>query len=73
MIRRIAAVEGGLSRFDGIEDDISRIKSDLARALKPRDPDVTKDDFERWETNCRKTIELEEELNRMQRDMKEVP
>jgi len=48
-------MEGSLKRVEDLEDEIARMKGDLARALVPRDPDVTKDDFERWEVNVRKT------------------
>lgn len=60
LIRRIAVVEGSVGRVDGLEDELARIKADLARALKPRDPDVTREDFDRWEANCKKTNELED-------------
>ena len=55
LIRRITMMEGSLKRVEDLEDEIARMKGDLARALVPRDPDVTKDDFERWEVNVRKT------------------
>jgi len=73
MIRRMVVIEGSIGRFDGLEEDVTRMKIDLARALKPADPAVSNEDVERWETNCRKTTELKDMFERMQRDVEEVP
>lgn len=48
MIRRIATVETAISRVDNIEGDMAVMKFDIKKALMPRDPEVTKEDFDRW-------------------------
>jgi len=73
LIRRIASVEGIISRVDGIEDDMGIMKADIARALKPRDPELTHEDVERWNANCKKTTELEEELRNLRISVEDYP
>ena len=73
LIRRIASVEGIITRVDGIEDDMGVMKADIAKALKPRDPDVTREDVERWNANCKKTDELEEMLKNLKLFVEDYP
>lgn len=51
LIRRIAVVEGSLSRVNDIEDDMALIKLDLAKALAPKDPNITREDYDSWNNN----------------------
>jgi len=48
LIRRIASIEGSLSRVDSIEIEMGVMKNNIAKALEPRDPEVTREDFDRW-------------------------
>ena len=73
LIRRIASVEGIITRVDGMEDDMGIMKADIARALKPRDPELTHEDVERWNANCKKTAELEEELRNLKISVEDYP
>ena len=73
LIRRIASVEGIITRVDGIEDDMGIMKADIAKALKPRDPNVTREDVERWNANCKKTDELEEMLKNLKLFVEDYP
>lgn len=68
LIRRIAVVEGSLSRVNDLEDDQALIKLDLAKALAPKDPNITREDYDSWNANLKKTKDLEDLLKKLLKD-----
>lgn len=41
LIRRIATLEGSLSKINNLEDDMAMVKLDLVKALQPKEPFIT--------------------------------
>ena len=40
--------------------------------MQPKEPHITNEDVDKWNKNCRKTDELEELLNQLMKDVKEL-
>lgn len=68
LIRRIASVEGSVSRINDLEDEMALIKLNLAKALAPSDPNITREDYDDWNNNLKKTKELEDMLKKLLKD-----
>ena len=49
------------------------VKSNLAKCMMPKDPEVTRADVDRWDANVKQTAQHEELINRMQREMEDIP
>ena len=71
LIRRIATLEGSLSKISNLEDDLVNVKLDLANGLK-RIPNITREDIDKWNKNCDKTDELEEAIRQLQKDLQDL-
>ena len=70
LIRRIATLEGNLSKISDLEDQQVNFKRDLAKLLNR--PEVTQEDIDKWNKNCDKTAELEDLIKQLQRDMESL-
>mmetsp|Transcript_31761 Transcript_31761/g.39513 ORF Transcript_31761/g.39513 Transcript_31761/m.39513 type:complete len:259 (-) Transcript_31761:226-1002(-) len=73
LIRRISSVETIIGRVDGLDDEMGVMKSDIARALKPHDPFITREDVDRWDAGCKKIGELEDALHKLRILCEDVP
>lgn len=71
LIRRIATLEGSLSKISNLEDEMVNVKLDLANGLK-RIPNISREDIDKWHKNCDKTDELEEAIRQLQKDLREL-
>lgn len=69
LIRRIATLEGSLSKISSLEDEMVDVKLSLNRALAPKDPLITREDVDKWDRNCKKTGELEELIKQLQKEI----
>lgn len=69
LIRRIAVVEGSLGKLSDVEDDMALVKIDLAKALAPKDPIISVEDFDNWNQNLKKTKEMEDLLKKLSADL----
>ena len=68
LIRRIAVVEGSLGKLSDLEDDMALVKLDLLKALAPKDPNITVEDYDNWNENLKKTKEMEDLLKKLMKD-----
>ena len=72
LIRRIATLEGSLSKISSLEDDMVDVKLGLAKALRDPDPKLTHEDVDNWNKNVKKTKELEDLLNQLLKDFTDL-
>jgi len=68
----VSVLEGNLSKISSLETDMDQVKIDLKRALRPSSSNISQEDIDKWNDNCKKTDRLEELVNALMKEMQEL-
>lgn len=69
LVRRISACESQLGKLDPLQDEVDVLKSQMVRALAPKEPVISQDDVDRWNATEDRSKANEEAIARLQKDL----